>query len=199
MPSARKRSSRCREVFETLPDFRERSGRRYDLGTSLTLIFLAVLSGENGLREMARWMNEQRAELAQRFALARGEVPSYGTIRRILVGVDVNRLEQALTEWAQEAVVTHEGDEWEGIAIDGKKVRHSGDQGQPVLQLLSAFSHALSMVLAERAVKNKTNEIPEARRLLETLAVEGKVVTVDALHTQRQTAQVIFKKRRRTS
>ena len=51
------------------------------------------------------------------------------------------------------------------------------------------------MVLGERAVKNKTNEIPEARRLLETLAVEGKVVTVDALHTQRETAQVIVEKK----
>ena len=60
---------------------------------------------------------------------------------------------------------------------------------------MSAFSHELSMVLGERAVKNKTNEIPEARRLLETLAVEGKVVTVDALHTQRQTAQVIVEKK----
>ena len=68
-----------------------------------------------------------------------------------------------------------------------------------MVHLLSAFSHNLSVVLAQSAVKNKTNESPEARHLLETLVVEGAVVTVDALHTQRQTAQVIVEKKPPTS
>lgn len=158
-------------------------------------MFLAVLSGANGLKEMARWMAEQGEALAARFALKRGQVPSYGTIRRILAGIDVGSFEQALQGWAQAAVSEQSEEAWQGIAIDGKKVRHSADQGQPVLQLLSAFSHRPQVVLAQRAVKNKTNEIPEARQMLETLAVEGTVVTVDALHTQRQTAQQLVEKK----
>ena len=184
-----------REVFTSIPDFRERGGRRHELGTTLTLMFLAVLSGANGLRETARWMDEQRDALAEQFHLKRGQVPSYGTIRRLLMGLEPRVVESALQVWAQEAISEQTGEEWRGIAIDGKKVRGSGQQGQPVLQLLSAFSHTLSVVLAQSAVKNKTNEIPEARYLLETLVVEGTVVTVDALHTQRQTAQLIVEKK----
>jgi predicted transposase YbfD/YdcC len=63
------------------------------------------------------------------------------------------------------------------------------------LHLLSAFSHELGIVLSQRVVGSKTNEIPEARRMLEDLTLEGKLVTVDALHTQRDTAQAIVEKR----
>jgi predicted transposase YbfD/YdcC len=61
--------------------------------------------------------------------------------------------------------------------------------------LLSAFSHELGVVLTQRAVGSKTNEIPEARHLLEDLTLEGKLITVDALHTQRDTAQAIVEKK----
>ena len=84
-----------REVFANIPDFRERGGRRHELGTTLTLMFLAVLSGANGLREMARWMDEQRDSLAEQFHLKRGQVPRYGTIRRILVGLEPRVVEAA--------------------------------------------------------------------------------------------------------
>jgi len=71
----------------------------------------------------------------------------------------------------------------------------SGDDDQPALHLLSAFSQELGVVLDQRAVGSKTNEIPEVRPLLEALTLEGKLVTVDALHTQRETAQAIVEKK----
>ena len=86
------------------------------------------------------------------------------------------------------------GETWPGIGIDGKAVRGSAEADQPALHLLSAFSHALGVVLGQRAVGSKTNEIPELPGLLEQLTLEGKLVTVDALHTQRQTAQAILGK-----
>jgi predicted transposase YbfD/YdcC len=178
------------DVFQQLTDFRQRRGRRYELGTALTIIFLAILSNENGLREIAAWVDEQRQALIAQFQLRHG-VPSYGTIWRVLAGVNVEELEQRLKAWAEELMKGLEVDTWSGIAIDGKKVKHSGQAGQAALHLLSAFSHELSVVLAQQAVKNKTNEIPEARQMVADLVLEGKVVTVDALHTQRQTAQAI--------
>jgi predicted transposase YbfD/YdcC len=119
--------------------------------------------------------------------LKAGRVPRLGTIQRVLRTIDVEELEQALSVWVQPLLTPEERDRWEGIAIDGKTLRGSGS-----LQLLSAFSHRLEAVLGQRAVAHKTNEIPEARTLLRTLTLEGKLVTADALHTQRDTAQVIL-------
>ena len=68
----------------------------------------------------------------------------------------------------------------------------------PARSLSSNFqthsSHELGVVLGQRLVGDKTNEIPEIIPLLEALTLTGKLVTVDALHTQRDTAQVILEK-----
>jgi len=121
-------------------------------------------------------------------------VPSYGTIRRVLSCVDVVELEQRLSIWAQAAINSYGVQDWPGIALDGKTVRGSGDEEHPALHLLSAFSQAFGVVLAQQAVATKTNEITGARALLEQLTLDGQVVTVDALHTQRETAELIVKK-----
>ncbi len=183
------------EVFGELSDPRRAKGKWHDLGTTMTMIFLAILSGEQGIRGVAAWIQEQRWRLGRQFKLKNSRVPSYGTIRRTLAAVDVSELEQCLGRWAEEIGRTWSGDDWPGIALDGKTLRGSGDNDHPALHLLSAFSHELGIVLSQRAVGSKTNEIPEARRMLEELTLEGKLVTVDALHTQRDTAQAIVEKK----
>jgi hypothetical protein len=182
------------EVFGTLTDTRNRLGKRYDLKSVLAVIFLGLLSGENSERGIADWAWEQRWSLSQELGLKAGRVPRLGTIQRVLRTIDVEELEQALSAWVQPLLTTKERERWEGIAIDGKTLRGSGSEERASLQLLSAFSHRLEAVLGQRAVADKTNEIPEARTLLRTLTLEGKLVTADALHTQRDTAQVILEK-----
>jgi hypothetical protein len=169
------------EVFGELNDPRARQGKWHDMGTTLTMIFLAILSGEQGIRGVAAWIAEQRWRLGRAFKLKNCRVPSYGTVRRVLAGVEVNELECCLSEWADEIGRTWSSQDWPGIAIDGKTLRGSGDDDHPALHLLT--------------VGSKTNEIPEVRPLLEALTLEGKLVTVDALHTQRETAQAIVEKK----
>ena len=180
--------------FAELNDARHRQGAWHDLGTTLTIIYLAILSGEQGIRGIAAWIQEQRWRLGRQFKLKNSRVPSYGTIRRTLAAVEVSELERCLGRWADEIGQAWRGEDWPGIALDGKTLRGSGDDDHPALHLLSAFSHELGVVLSQRAVGSKTNEIPEARRMLEDLTLEGKLVTVDALHTQRDTAQAIVEK-----
>jgi hypothetical protein len=183
------------DVFEELSDPRHRQGKWHPMGLTLTVVFLAMLSGEQEIRGIAGWVQEQRWRLGRMFKRKNCRLPSYGTIRRVLAAVDVDELEQSMGTWAQEAVSALTGEVWPGIAIDGKTVRGSASAEQSALHLLSAFSHELSVVLGQRAVDGKTNEIPELPRLLEQLTLEGKVVTVDALHTQRTTAQAILEKK----
>jgi hypothetical protein len=183
------------DVFAELNDPRQRQGKWHDMGATLTMIFLAILSGEQGIRGVAGWIAEQRWRLGRQFKLRNSRVPSDGTIRRVLAAVEVSELERCLGKWADEIEQAWSGEDWPGIAIDGKTLRGSGDDEHPALHLLSAFSHELGVVLTQRAVGSQSNEIPEARRFLEDLTLEGKLVTVDALHTQRETAQAIVEKK----
>ena len=102
-------------------------------------------------------------------------MPTYSTIQRALQAVDVVELEKKLAEWAKALSNSGLSVEWAGVAIDGKHLRGSANAEHKALDILNAFSHELGVVLGQRLVGDKW-------------------VTVDALHTQRDTAQVIVEK-----
>lgn len=182
------------DVFGALTDVRKRLGKRYELQTVMTVICLGLLSGENSVRGIADWAWEQRWLLSRELNLKPGQVPRLGTLQRVLRTIDAEELEQGLSVWVQALLTPAEQEAWAGIAIDGKTLRGSGSAEQNSLQLLSAFSHRLEVVLGQRPVANKTNEIPELRTLIKTLTLEGVLITADALHTQRDTASTILEK-----
>jgi hypothetical protein len=64
------------EVFGELSDRRQRQGKWHEMGTTLTMIFLAVLSGEQGIRGVAAWIAEQRWRLGRQFKLKNSRMPS---------------------------------------------------------------------------------------------------------------------------
>jgi predicted transposase YbfD/YdcC len=80
----------------------------------------------------------------------------------------------------------------EGIAVDGKTLRGSRKQGAPGVHLLSALAHRVGLTLAQHAVADKTNEISVIPELLRQIVLEGRVVTVEALLTQRAIASQIL-------
>lgn len=182
------------EVFAGLSDWREASGKRYELGTVLTLAFLALLSGENSVRGMARWVNEQRWRVSQALGLKRSRVPGYETIRTVLRDLDIGELEAGLQRWAGQVAEVYQVTPWPGVALDGKTLRGSREGEQAAVHLLSAFVHELELVVGQQAGGSKTNEIPIARQVLEKLTLEGVLITCDALHTQRETAALIVEK-----
>lgn len=181
-------------VFESLTDPLASQRRNQPLGRTLTMVFLALVSGENSERGIAAWIEEQRWRLKRVFGFRRDDVPCYSTIRRALQAVDAQELEAKLVGWATQLAEAVARSDWEGVAIDGKTLRGTGKAYPGALDVLNAFSHQLGVVLGQRLVGSKTNEIPEIIPLLEELTLTGKLVTVDALHTQRDTAQAIVKK-----
>src|SRR5206468_4257031 len=104
------------------------------------------------------------------------------------------QVETRLGTWAEEVlaqVPPASPTEDEAIAVDGKTLRGSRQQGAPQAHLLSALSHRLGRTLGQRAVADKTNEITQLVPLLPGLVVEGRSFTMDALLTQRTVAQTI--------
>ncbi len=181
-------------VFATLNDYRSRTSNRHPLSQTLALIVIALLNGESGLRGIARWLAENRWELCKYFGLKNGQVPSYGTVRRALNGVNLQELEREWQVWAEQVVRAMNGQAGYHLALDGKTLRGSREEDVPALHVLAAFAQELGIVLAQRAVGAKTNEIPIARELLTDLTLNGVVVTADALHTQRETTELIVEK-----
>lgn len=123
--------------------------------------------------------------------------PSEATIRRVTCRVDRQALETVLSAWtAGQLGSAVPGATRVAVAIDGKTVRGARVTGQATPHLLSAATHEMSLVLAQRQIPDKTNEIPMVAVLLDDLRTAGHciatmVFTLDALHTQHATARLL--------
>ena len=168
-----------REAFARIPDWREKP--RYPLDGLLTLICLAMMCGCNGIREIERWGQRHRWTLAERLGFKRETMPKYGTIRRTLLAVDEAAINLLVAEWGKEALHLYGKASLPALAIDGKKVRGTRQDDLPAIELMSALSHELQLVLGQVAVPAETNEIKAIHSLLTDRVLEGHVVTVDAL------------------
>ena len=120
----------------------------------------------------------------------RYEPPSEPTIRRLLQLIDANAVDQAFSNWFRS--LTGENI---AIAIDGKTLKGARQQDGSQVHLLSAFLQQKGIVIAQCEVESTTNEIPVVKQLLEPLAIQGSVVTLDALHTQKSTAEFLVKEK----
>jgi hypothetical protein len=178
--------------LRALPDHRHARGQRHRLPTVLTLAIAAVLAGSRGYTAIAEWAarltQPQLKRLRARFnpRTERFEPPSEPTIRRILQSGDVARFDASLSDWLLEHAQTDEA-----VAVDGKTLRGAVREDGRQVHLLSAFLQAQGITLRQRAIPAKTNEIPELKPLLEPLPWQGRVVTADALHTQRESARFL--------
>lgn len=181
-----------REAFARLPD--SKHPYRYPLEGVLTVICLAMMCGQNGEREIARWAQAHRWVLPERLGFPPEKMPSLGTIQEALRRIPPAIFTQIVSEWA-EAIFQGQGNTaGQGIAIDGKVVRGSRTDAQSAVHLLSAFAHDLKVVLGQTPVADHTNEIGGIDPLLADLVLEGRIVTVDAHLTQRTIAEAIREK-----
>lgn len=180
------------DVLAEMPDFRHPRGKRHPLVAMLALACSAMLCGYRSYTAIAEWGRHYGEPLVRALGFTR-RPPCAATLHAVFRRVDREVLEAKLGVWAEGLLMgraTPEGPE-DAVAIDGKTLRGSQKQGAPGAHLLSAFAHRLGLTLAQQAVADKTNEIPVALELLRHVVLEGRVVTMDALLTQRQIAQQI--------
>jgi Domain of unknown function (DUF4338)/DDE_Tnp_1-associated/Transposase DDE domain len=175
------------DLLRTVVDPRKPRGVRHPVVTVIAIAVCAALSGARSFNAIAEWAKELSRETLRRFGSQRWTAPSEPTIRRVLQKVDADRLDAQIGQWLlQQHCLSGRG-----ISVDGKTLRGAHDWGQKAPHLLSAILHQEGVVVAQIAVEEKTNEIPELRRLLDPLPLEGAVVTADALHTQHDTARYL--------
>jgi predicted transposase YbfD/YdcC len=184
------------EVFAAIPDFRKPRGKRHPLSAIFALACCAMLCGYRSYRAMAEWGRNYGARLAQALGFTH-DTPCAATLHTIFRHVNRDEVEAHLGAWADSVVgslpATPEMPEV-AMALDGKTLRGSKKQGAPGTHLLSALAHHAGITLAQQAVDDKTNEITAVEPLLCQLVLEGRIVTMDALLTQRHVAQTIVDK-----
>jgi predicted transposase YbfD/YdcC len=185
------------DVIATVPDVRSARGKRHPLAGLVLLACAATLCGIRSYSAVAEWghtAQEVDPALLQRLGLGRHGPPSAATLHRLFRWLDVAALERVLGQWAQEvlAALPAPAGHLEGVAMDGKTLRGTRTDGVPGLHLLAAVSHRLGLTVGQVPVGEKTNEIPLAHTLLDGLLLVGRVLTMDALLTQRAIAQDIL-------
>jgi predicted transposase YbfD/YdcC len=174
-----------------VPDTRQRQGRRHPLAAVLCLILAALLSGRDTAAAMAEWGRAYPVAVMLALGFPRGKTPCPSTLHLILKELNWTALEAQLRAWAEAVLEALGLTEGVALAADGKTLRGSLKQGSEVTHLLSVVVHGLSLTLAHEPVSRKTNEIPALPLLLSRLVLAGRVITVDALLTQREIARQI--------
>jgi predicted transposase YbfD/YdcC len=178
--------------FRGLPDPRQAGKVVYRLNEVLLLSLLAVLAGAESFTDIARF-GEKKLVLLRRFLPFAGGTPPHDRLGDIFATLDAQAFQRCFADWVAALTRTPV----EVIAIDGKTLRRSGakkDKKAPI-HMVSAFAARQRMVLAQVKVDEKSNEIVAIPALLDMLAIEGAVVTIDAMGCQRDIARKIIDKK----
>ncbi len=180
--------TRLAEVFVGLRDPRQAKKVEHDLVEMLVVAVCAVLVGADDFVEIEEWANEKVDWLRHYLKLENG-IPSHDTFGRVFAALDAEAFAAAFRRWVSGLLPALDRDEV--VAIDGKTSRRSGKLDATPLHLVSAFAAGAGLVLGQRATAEKSNEKTAIPELLATLALEGCIVTIDAMGTQPTIAQAI--------
>lgn len=186
-----KHSEDLLQRLRQVPDPRLPRGIRHRKIAVLALAICAIFSNCRSLQAIGEWAQQcsqtMLARLDCRFCRTRKKYvpPSLATIRRVLIAIDAEAVDRAVSGWLQNL-----DDKKSPIAVDGKTIRGARQNGRQ-LQVLAAFLHHQGLALAQHAVEPSSNEMTALKPLLDPLDLQGRVITADALHTHEKTARYL--------
>jgi len=183
------------DILAEIKDVRQKKGLRHPLSGMLALACVAILCGYQRVGAIAEWGRNYGEQYAKAFGFEKHGYPAQITWYRVFGKIDIKQVETKLTEWCEEILkaLQLEG-ELIGISIDGKTLRGSKRQGAENSHLLSAYIHQIGLVLAQVGVDDKTNELGVVEEFLLSLALRGRVLTGDALFTQKNVTETLIEK-----
>ncbi|MGA2046150.1 MAG: ISAs1 family transposase [Terracidiphilus sp.] len=180
------------KYFSELRDPRIERNREHLLEEILLIAIAAVLSGAESWNDIADF-GEDKREWLQAFLTLPSGIPSHDTFNRVFAALDPEEMERGFVAWVSSIAKLTAG---EVVAIDGKTLCGTREAGKKTLvHMVSAWASANNLVLAQRKVDEKSNEITAIPKLLNALELAGTVVTVDAMGCQREIASLIIEKK----
>lgn len=176
-------------VLEGIEDTRRQRSIMYPLHEVLIIMLLAVVCGATSYAKVEMFGISKKEWLSRFLDLEYG-IPDACTFRNVIKEIDAEKLHTVFCEWMKSVVKELTG----VVAIDGKQARGTKDSTKRPLHVVSAFSHEYGLVMGQLACEEKSNEITAIPKLLEMLEINGCIVTIDAMGTQKEIAEKIVEK-----
>ncbi len=179
--------------FQNLPDPRIDRTKDHLLIDIIAISILAVISGADGWTAIETYGKAKEPWLKTFLELPNG-IPSHDTISRVFQRLNPEEFAASFSSWIN-LIVEKLGAEV--IAIDGKTLKQSYDRNsfQKALHIVTAWANNNKLVLGQKKVDSKSNEITAIPALLETLNIAENIITIDAMGTQKEIAKLIIKKK----
>ena len=179
------------KYFAELTDPRVERNREHLLEEILLIAIAAVLSGAESWNDIALY-GEDKQEWLKTFLTLPGGIPSHDTFNRVFAALDPEEMERGFAAWVSSIAKLTAG---EVVAIDGKTLCGTRETGKKQLvHMVSAWAEGNGLVLGQRKVDEKSNEITAIPKLLAALELRGAVVTIDAMGCQREIASKIVER-----
>ena len=169
-------------ILQQSSDPRRRQGKRHALPIILLIAILSLCCGAGSYQAMSEWAVNYQDRLKEELPFLASHTPSKSTFHRVFAVLDAKELEKIFGKWLQ--TITHL-EKHEGIAIDGKAIKNTD------LYLVSTFAHQAKTTLFQQATTGKGKELVIAPQVLSQIDLIDKIVTGDALFTQRNLCQQI--------
>jgi predicted transposase YbfD/YdcC len=179
------------DLLEGCEDSRREKSVWYSVSELFFVALCALMCGANNWAEMADYGRQKLDFLRLWFPFKQG-APGKDTLRRFFRSLNPHTFQAIFIEWVQ-SVNKNVADKM--VAIDGKASRRSGDGDQNPLHLVSVFLTEARLVLGQQAVDEKSNEIKAIPEILNLLALENTLVTIDAMGCQYKIADMIVAKK----
>lgn len=176
------------EQLHQLPDSRRRAGMRHPVELVVLLAIMATVSGMSSYRAMGDFVRANKQELLERLGVKTGRLPSYSTIRRVLMQLPTQEFSQVLGHWNRAAMDTGEFYKW--VHLDGKAIKGTvenyGESNQDFVNVVSLFFEPAKLVVASASFHNKQeSELKVVEGLVKDTDLQGVVFTADAMHAQK--------------
>ncbi len=174
--------------FDQIPDLRRRAGQRHDQSFILLLVLMSTMSGQSGYRGIGDFIERNRKDLLSRFKPKKNRLPSFFTVRRVMMELDFAQMSKAFRDWATQHVTISKA-EW--VSADGKAIAGTvdglRDSSQEFLSLVSIYCSNRQLSLGNALVTNsKESEQAVFKTLLSALDLQDVTLTLDALHCQKK-------------
>lgn len=175
--------------FSGLDDPRIDRQKLHSLPDILFIVFCGAICGAESWRDFADF-GESKIDFIRKYIPLENGVPSKNTFNRVISSLDPDQFKKCFLNW----VCDFQCELGRVIAIDGKTLRRSFDKatGASAIHMVSAFASEARLVLAQEKVADKSNEITAIPKLLDLIALDGAVVTIDAMGCQKTIAKQII-------
>ena len=192
------KKARVIDFFEPLEDNRRASGnKQHELLDIVAIAICSVICGADSWEEVQLYGKIKFEWLSSFLTLSNAApadgqgIPSHDTFNRVISSICPDKFEECFRNWVSSLVVAT-GDI---ISIDGKTIRGAKVNGKSPIHMVSAWASINNLALGQVKVEEKSNEITAIPILVESLAVEGSTITIDAMGCQKKIAKTIIKRK----